>query len=166
MTPRIVVLELAQLEAAHLSDLLVQFADLIRASAPEAPLEDPAVARLVPDAYRDDPEAASEFRGLTQADLLDRRRADAETVLASLQQDGVTLRPHELHESSALEAMTVRLDPGQTAAWLRTLTALRLVLAARLGIAQEDDRDPEDPRFGVYDWLGFRLEGLLQAMED
>ena len=43
---------------------------------------------------------------------------------------------------------------------MRTLTAIRLVIASRLGIEDEDDRDEDDPRFGVYDWLGYRLEGL------
>ncbi len=39
----------------------------------------------------------------------------------------------------------------------------RLVLATRLGIRSDDDHDPADPRFGVYDWLGYRLDGLVQA---
>jgi hypothetical protein len=44
----------------------------------------PAVARLVPDAYRGDAEAAAEFRRYTEADLLQRRRTDADLVAASL----------------------------------------------------------------------------------
>jgi hypothetical protein len=32
-------------------------------------------------------------------------------------------------------------------------------------ITTEEEQD-DDPRFGVYNWLGFRLEGLLQAIED
>ena len=64
--------------------------------------------------------------------------------------------------ASTIELM---LSAPEAAAWLRTLAALRLVLASRLGIRTEDDHDPEDPRFGVYDWLGYRLELLVRARE-
>jgi len=166
MNPRIVVLEMAKLEAAHLTGLVEQFLDLLEEpSIPTTP-SDPAVARLVPDAYPDDSEAGVEFRSVTQGDLLQRRRSDAETVLADLDDDGARLVVEELDDSAATTAMTVRLDSERAAAWLRTLTALRLVLATRLGITHEHDHDPDDPRFGVYDWLGFRLEGLLQALDD
>ena len=63
-------------------------------------------------------------------------------------------------------AFVVELDDLSVSAWLRTLTSVRLVMATRLGIVDDDDERPDDPRFGVYDWLGFRLEGLLQALED
>ncbi len=43
----VVVLELALVEAAHLTDLVEQFAELVGESSAAA---DPAVARLVPDA--------------------------------------------------------------------------------------------------------------------
>ena len=62
--------------------------------------------------------------------------------------------------------MQLRLDPEDLQAWLRTLAALRLVLASRLGITTEDDHDGDDPRFGIYDWLGFRLDGLVRAADE
>lgn len=166
MTDRIVVLELAQLEAAHLSDLVGQFEALLRGTPGGDALHDPAIARLVPDAYRDDAAASDEFRSMTQGELLDRRVDDAAVVLASLRVDGRPVRVEGLDEDSARTVLTLPLDATQTAAWLRTLTSLRLVMASRLGIGHESDHDPEDPRFGVYDWLGYRLEGLLQALED
>ena len=46
------------------------------------------------------------------------------------------------------------------------LAAIRLVLATRLGIRSEEDHDEDDPRFGIYDWLGYRLDGLVQAAYD
>jgi len=49
-------------------------------------------------------------------------------------------------------------------AWLRTLAAVRLVLATRLGIGDADEHLDGDPRFGIYDWLGYRLDGLVRAM--
>lgn len=157
-------MELSILEAAHLSDLVGQFVELLAETVDEH-FDDPAVARLVPDAYADDTAAADEFRRLTQSDLLDRRRDDAARVLASLERDGVTLRPADIDRVDAEGTLTVHLDGIVAASWLRTLTALRLVLATRLGIVTDDDHDAGDARFGVYDWLGYRLEGLIDALD-
>ncbi|MFG6502352.1 DUF2017 family protein [Microbacterium sp. P05] len=165
MTERLVVLHVTLIEAAHLTALVQQFIELLENSSSDDAPADPAVARLVPDAYRDDPEAAAEFRRLTSADLLGRRRTDAGLVLATLTVDGAELDPAELEESTAANTTIVTLDDGETAAWMRTLTALRLVLASRLGIESEEDTDADDPRFGIYDWLGYRLEGLIDAAE-
>lgn len=161
--PHEVVLEMTRIEASHLADLVAQFAALLHdreRSVVGAPT-DPALARLVPDAYSDDAEAAREFRDLTEATLLDRRAEDAATVLASIGVDTTK----DASAADALTAHVVRLDPEELSAWLRTLAALRLVLATRLGIGDEDDHDEDDPRFGVYDWLGYRLEGLVRAAE-
>jgi Domain of unknown function (DUF2017) len=163
VTESSVVMELTVLEAAHLSDLVEQFVTLLADTAD--PAGDPAVARLVPDAYRDDRTAAEEFRRLTEADLLSRRRADAGIVLASLQHNGRALSPAMLDRSDATTAMVVQLSAEQSGAWLRTLAAVRLVLASRLGIEHDDDHDDEDPRFGIYDWVGYRLQGLVEAIE-
>ena len=48
---------------------------------------------------------------------------------------------------------------------MRTLAAVRLVLAERLGIRQDGDDPGEDPRAFVYDWLGYLLESLVYATE-
>ena len=156
-------MEVSALEAAHLTDLVLQFTDLLADSIDRT--DDPAIARLVPDGYRDAPDDAAEFRRLTQDDLLDRRRDDAAVVLTTLQRDGRTLRPEDLDRADAEVEVIVELDAGAVTAWLRTLTAVRLVMATRLGITTEAEQD-DDPRFGVYNWLGFRLEGLLQAIDD
>lgn len=160
-----VVLELSVIEAAHLSDLVAQFQTLLDGPIDDERMDDPALARLVPDAYRDDVDAASEFRRLTQDDLLDRRRDDAATVAATLLCDGEILRPDAVTEENATDEFEITLDDAAVSAWLRTLTALRLVLATRLGIADDTDR-LDHPRFGIYNWLGYRLEGLLEAIDD
>ena len=157
-----VELDLSLIEAAHLTDLVEQFIEVI--SAGEA-TDDPAVARLVPDAYRDDDAAAEEFRRLTQSDLLDRRLADAQLVATTLLRDGEQLSPASLDVTEFDDRLRVHLDRDASAAWLRTLSALRLVLATRLGIHTEDDHDDADGRFGIYDWLGYRLDGLVRALE-
>lgn len=155
-----VTLEMSLLEAAHLTDLLAQFEDLL---GPDA-TSDPAIARLVPDAYPDDPAAAQEFRSLTQDDLLARRREDIGVVRHSLRHDGERLDPGALDRAQAEQTLLVRLDARTSGAWLRALAALRLVMAERLGITDEDADDDGDPRFGVYEWLGYRLDGVVQAL--
>ena len=164
---RRVVLEITRLEAAHLTQLLLQFTDLLAGSGSEAGATPPApaVARLVPDAYADDPEASREFRDLTSRELLDHRTADANAVLRTLAVRGRQLDPAALKGDAAQE-LSVSLDDESLRAWLRTLTALRLVLASRLDIRTEQDHDDDDPRFGIYDWLGYRLDGLIRAVDE
>lgn len=157
------LLVLTRLEAAHLTALTLQFSELVSGAVP--PAHDPAVARLVPDAYQDDPAAAQEFRALTEGDLLRRRADDAARVLASLRSDGELLDPTRLDPDDATAEYAVALDAEHAGAWLRTLSALRLVLASRLGIEDETDGDPDDPRFSIYEWLGYRLDGLVRALE-
>jgi len=163
MTDRLVVLEITRMEAVHLAGLVTQFADLLTETTDATP-DDPALARLVPDAYADDVDASREFRELTQRDLLDRRSTDAATVLASLHSvAGPTLVTDD--EEALTKIAIVELDADTLGCWLRTLAALRLVLASRLGIVDEADQDDTDPRFGIYDWLGYRLDGLVRAAE-
>ncbi|QKJ19315.1 DUF2017 family protein [Microbacterium hominis] len=154
-------MELTRLEAAHLAGLVGQFADLLDDGADGT--DDPAVARLVPDGYSDDDAASEEFRALTERDLLTRRREDAAVVLDSLA-DAAQI-PDDPADPVLLESVEVRLEPADVDAWLRTLAAVRLVLATRLGISSADDHDEGDPRFGIYDWLGYRLHGLVTAIE-
>lgn len=161
---RTVVIEITRIEAAHLVGLVEQFVELLEDTDPSgAPVEDPAIARLVPAAYADDDEAAREFRSLTQSDLLSRRDSDARIVLASLGSDDLLAEDIELDDPRFVEVITVRLSPDEVRSWMRTLAAVRLVLATRLGIDTEDTHDDHDARFGIYDWLGYRLDGLVRA---
>lgn len=158
MTDRIVIVQLAAAEGIHLTTLVTQFSDLLVQTTQAEP-RDPAVARLVPAAYPEDEEASAEFRALTQRELLDRRASDAARVLATLH----TASEDPIDDEG--EVIAVRLDADDLQSWLRTLAAVRLVLASRLGVVAEDDHDEDDPRFGIYDWLGYRLDGLVQAAE-
>ncbi len=158
MSERIVVLEVSRLEALHLAGLVGQFTDLVTDARGD---DDPAVARLLPDVYPDDDAASREFRRLTGDDMLGRRADDARTVLRTLGADGTDLDP----ESDPDTTIAVALGEVEALAWLRTLSAVRLVLAERLGIRDEDDHRPDDPRFGIYDWVGYRLDGLVNALD-
>jgi len=121
------------------------------------PPEDPALARLFPDAYRDDPKAAREFRRYTEVGLRARKIADARAVLGTLAGAG----------------RRQRLDVPLAQAWLRTLTDLRLTLGTRLEVDDEtdeqswadlDDEDPRKPTFAIYSWLGWLQESLVRAL--
>jgi len=88
------------------------------------PPSDPAVARLLPDASRDDPELAQSFRRLTEQDLRERKR------------DSLGLAAAALRRSAP-----VVLDDSEAQALLKGLTDVRLVLAERLGIATDEDAE-------------------------
>lgn len=119
--------------------------------------DDPALARLFPDGYTGDEEAAADFRRYTEPGLRAAKREAIETVLTCL-------RPG-----------TVRLDAAQADAWLRALNDARLVLGERLGVTEDWDEliaellatDPADPRLPVlalYDRLTHLQESLVQAL--
>ena len=130
------------------------------------PPEDPVLQRLLPDAYRDDPDDSAEFRRFTESALSSAKVANAETVLASLAAGGLDL----LDESES--PVEIELGPDEVQAWLRTLTDIRLSLAVRLGIETEEDAmllenssDPARVAMGeLYDWLGYVQETLVQAL--
>ena len=118
--------------------------------------EDPVLARLFPDAYRDDGEAAGEFRRYTEMGLRDGKRESAESVLASLKDPKAD----------------VVLDEEQARMWLRTLNDIRLAVGTRLEITEEwyeeaGSMSPDDPRapmFAAYDWLTMLQESLVRAL--
>ncbi|MBP2435733.1 DUF2017 family protein [Microbacterium amylolyticum] len=155
MSDRLVILTLTRIEATHLLDLVNQFSELVT----EQPAGDPGLGRLTPDVYPDDAQASREFQHLTRGELLGRRSHDASIVKRDLER----IEHADMHE--ALTPVDVPIDGESLEPWLRTLAALRLVIASRLGVETGADHDEEDPRFGLYDWLGYRLEGLVQVAE-
>jgi hypothetical protein len=156
-----VVLQLSRIEIAQLSTVVSEFVDLIETSSGTP---DPAMDRLAPDAYPDDAEASREFERMTRGDLLSRRTDDAGVVLRTLGVSGAPTSPSELDDAEAGVLDIVTVEGDEIDAWLRTLTAVRLVLAARLGIAQDGDEPADDPRAFVYDWLGILLDGIVNAI--
>lgn len=154
-------IQMVIVEGAQLERLVTDFIELVGSERDES---DPAIARLAPDVYPDDAEASRAFSAATRQDLLDRRTVDAETVRIAL--SGFRADPHSLSETEALVTREVVIPAADVDAWMRTLTAIRLVIASRLDIRGEDDHDPDDPRYGVYDWLGYRLELVIQAADE
>ena len=112
-----------------------------------APL-DPALARLLPDAYRNDDAASNEHRRLTEMGLVERKIANANLVVTTLTTD------------------PVELTGPAAQSWLRTLTDLRLTLAARLHIDEDgDDGTGDEAMLDVYEWLGYLQGTLLDEIE-
>lgn len=132
-------------------------ADLAAEPREVAPPDDPALARLFPDAYRDDEQAAAEFRRFTEGELRAGKRGRAQCALESLPQD---------------KGGRFELDEEQAQCWLGTLNDLRLVLGSRFGLTddgQEPGADlPEDDPLRAYvpayHYLGYLQETLLEAL--
>lgn len=146
--------QLEPIEAALLTQLAGQVAEILTGDADVA--GNAAARRLLPDAYRDDPDAASEFRRFTARELGERKVRNAQLLIADVADALVAEGPTE-----------VLLDEEATQAWVRCLTDVRLVVASRLGI--ERDGDAADAAFmlaDVYDWLGWVQESLVSAMDD
>jgi hypothetical protein len=118
--------------------------------------EDPVLARLLPDAYSDDPEAAGEFRKYTEASLRSAKHQAAQDMLATL----------------PLAGGRVQLTGDQALAWLKALNDVRLALGVRLGVTEDFEEqwgklaqdDPQWTAFEVYAWLGAVQESLVQAL--
>lgn len=136
-------------------------------SGPTSEPDDPVLRRLFPSAYADDDEAAAEFRRFTEGALRDGKAGSAGTIIDALEEAGL---PRHLEEEGLI--IDVELDEAAAMSWLRSFTDLRLALATRLGI-EEDDEDywlalpDEDPRaraHDIYDWVGYLQETLVHAL--
>ena len=122
---------------------------------PQTP-EDPVLARLLPDGYRDDPEAAGEFRKYTESSLRSAKQQAAQEMLDTLPEAGGK----------------IQLTHDQAHAWLKALNDVRLALGVRLSVTEEFEEqwgrlradDPQWAAYEVYAWLGAVQESLVQAL--
>jgi len=122
---------------------------------PKTP-DDPVLARLLPDGYRDDPEAAGEFRKYTEPSLRSAKQQAALQLLDTLPDAGGR----------------IQLTPEQAQAWLKALNDVRLALGIRLDVTEDFERqwaklkrdDPAWAAYEVYAWLGAVQESLVQAL--
>jgi Domain of unknown function (DUF2017) len=129
---------------------------MVQGPGADTPPEDPVLARLLPDGYRDDPEAAGEFRKYTEPALRSAKHQVAQEMLDTLPEAGGR----------------IQLNRDQAASWLKALNDVRLALGVRLGVTEEFEEQwgrlkPDDPQwsaFEVYAWLGAVQESLVQAL--
>ena len=116
--------------------------------------DDPAVARLLPDAY-DDPDDARDFRRFTENDLRQSKMQHALTVVEEIERSG---------EKVAVTS---------TDSWLGLLNDARIAIGTRIQISEDNheelaglpDGDPRSGLFHVYDWLTFLQESLVRCMD-
>ena len=116
--------------------------------------DDPAVARLLPDAY-DDPDDARDFRRFTENDLRQAKMQHAMTVVEEIERSG---------EKVAVTS---------TDSWLGLLNDARIAIGTRIQISEDNheelaglpDGDPRSGLFHVYDWLTFLQESLVRCMD-
>ncbi|MFN8156167.1 MAG: DUF2017 domain-containing protein [Candidatus Nanopelagicales bacterium] len=165
------VLRTDEVERTILTDVVTQLVELVEpehdpAEDPLARLvgidpeaerpDDPALARLFPDAYADDDEASSEFRRFTERSLREGKVANARTVLDSIARSGDK----------------ITLSEPEAQAWLGTLNDLRLALGSRLGIEEDNhhlfaalpDDHPAAAVYSLYDWLSYLQETLVRSL--
>ena len=135
-----------------------------QAQAPVAPPDDPALQRLLPDAYSGDgdEELSSEFRRLMEGDLR-RQKTDAlramESDLAALGRDSGG-------------SLVLKADRAEV--WLQALNDIRLVIGSRLDVTEDmgdmlrhlDPRDPRLPLLLAYERLTWLQESLVAAVDD
>ena len=112
---------------------------------------DPAVARLNPQACLDDEEVDAEFHRLMDEDLNDGRLAALAVFENTVDND--------------------RLDEEEALAWLRAVNDVRLLLGTRLDVGEDPAQrrvPPEDPRapgFALYDYLSLLTQELVEALD-
>ena len=88
-------------------------------------------------------------------------------IIDGLEEAGL---PPQLDEDGLM--IDVELDRPTAETWMRSFTDLRLALATRLGVEQDDDAyweslPDEDPRaqaHDIYDWVGYLQETLVRAL--
>ncbi len=152
----------ADVAAADLDPLAAQLGLQDLSGDDVATPDDPVLARLLPDGYRDNPDSAAEFRRLTDGSLRRAKIVDAEIMRMGL--DRAEVDPEG----------TVTLAPDQAVAWLRAINDLRLALGVRLNITTDSQFDVamiphDDPRavlVALYDFLTWWQDSLLGAMMD
>jgi hypothetical protein len=116
----------------------------------EDPTSDPAMARLYPPAYPDDPIRNLEYERLAGDDLTSQRLVSIDAMESTIDAERVT-EEHVL-------------------GWLRVLNDLRLVLGTRLEITEETtqtDFPPDDPRasaFALYAYLTWLVDAIVTAL--
>jgi hypothetical protein len=114
------------------------------------PTEDPAMRRLYPSAYLDDPESSAEFDGFVRDDLTSQRVTAVDTMERTIDAEVVT--------------------EEELSAWLGSINDLRLVLGVRLAVTEEstpkDFAEDEDDAasFALYAYLAYLEDEIVQAL--
>lgn len=160
------LIELLRNEAAAPSETTDDLEALLDFSGPTTAPEDPVLARMFPNAYPEDDEAAADFRRFTESNLRNGKAAAAGVVIDTLEEAGL---PDEPEDGLFID---VELDQAAAQTWLRSFTDMRLAIGTRLDVEDGDEElwdamPGDDPRSAVHDiyiWLGFLQETLVEAL--
>ncbi|HEX2090247.1 MAG TPA: DUF2017 family protein [Actinomycetota bacterium] len=112
--------------------------------------DDPAVGRLFPPAYEDDPARQTDYDNLVRGDLTAQRVRSLEIMEQTLRSD--------------------RLDEEQVTAWLGAVNDLRLVLGTKLDVDEHmdpddiPDTDEQAPAYALYYYLGWLEEQIVAEL--
>ncbi|MFC5996423.1 DUF2017 domain-containing protein [Pseudonocardia hispaniensis] len=141
---------LAARTAEHPTDELGELTGM--RTGPSTEPDDRVLARLLPDFSREDANLAAALRSLHEPALIEAKDAAATVVLETLPERGGR----------------VELTGEQADAWLAALNDVRLALGTALDVSEDmpEDLPPDDPRsahFGVYQWLTFVQDALVQT---
>ncbi|MGH3775045.1 MAG: DUF2017 domain-containing protein [Pseudonocardiaceae bacterium] len=132
-------------------DELAQITGII--AGPTTAPDDRVLARLLPDFHRDDATLSGGLRALHEPELLAVKDGVAGVVL----------------DTCPARGGRIRLTDEQAQAWLAALNDVRLALGTVLDVTEDmpDELAPDDPRaphLGVYHWLTWVQESLIQAV--
>jgi hypothetical protein len=139
--------------APDVRELLVHLFGELRDVLTQADTSDPALRRLFPAAYHDDPERDAEYQELMRSELV-ASRLTAISRVVEVVGDGD------------------RLAAGDMDLLLQSLNAVRLLLGTMLDVSEDDgdavadDGDPDDPAAAqahLYSYLGWLLEAAVAA---
>jgi hypothetical protein len=126
------------------------FIPQLRSLLEDAPASDPRLRRLFPTTYTTDPEAEAEYQRLMRDDLVKSRLSSLDIVESTLQATSVS--------------------EGDLVRWMQAINDARLVLGTILDVSEDDyhhdidDDDPEAPAVYLYEYLGFLLEHIVEAL--
>jgi hypothetical protein len=137
--------------APDVRELLVHLFGELRDVLTQADTNDPALRRLFPAAYHDNPELDSEYQELMRSELVASRLTAISRVVEVI-------------------GAGDRLESGDMDLLLQSLNAVRLLLGTMLDVSEDgpDDgpEDPDDPaaaQHHLYSYLGWLLEAAVAA---
>ncbi len=132
-------------EGALLGTLLDDLALLLDADD----TSDPAIRRLYPDGYSEDPDGSREFRELVAEDLRSERTGRLQALRAEIASAGGR----------------IELDDEGVDRWIRVINDVRLALGTRLGVTEDDDGgSSDDEAMDLYHWLSAVQENLVMQV--
>ena len=138
--------------------LLSELADQVDSVLLLGEADDPALGRLLPNAYPEDATAARDFTRYTRDSLVDGKRQAAQSV-----------RDATAVDEGDEGVVQIELDQAEAWGWLTFLTDLRLILAERVGIIEEGEDAASETRDdylrAAYEWAGFVQGSMLEVLD-